>query len=162
MRVFEVESGKPALTFDGHGHHVLTVAWRADGRVLVSGGIDKTIKSWDVRSGEARGSLPALLKEVTGLQFIGSSDSLLVSSGEKEKNVVLRDKMFGAPRTEFKGSADYVFAVGASRTGRVVAAGGQDGVVRIWSEKGQEIAAFRPPAAGSGRENAGFPGPSSR
>ena len=44
IKLWNVADGKFVRSFEGHTHHVLGVAWRADGRVLVSSGADMVLK----------------------------------------------------------------------------------------------------------------------
>jgi WD40 repeat protein len=140
-KVFEVETGKFVKSFEGHGQHVLGVSWRADGRVLATGSADKSIKLWDVRAGEVLRSLPPLTKEVTAVRFIGATDTFLAAAGDK--TVTTRTSEGGTGQA-YAGSTDYVYAVGANTMGTVIVAGGEDGVVRIWDQKGQPITTFTP------------------
>ena len=140
-KVFDVETGTFVKSFEGHGQHVLGVSWRADGRVLATGSADKSIKLWDVRAGEVLRSLPALTKEVTAVRFIGATDNFLAAAGDKTVTTRTSEGGTGQP---YAGSTDYVYAVGANTMGTVIVAGGEDGVVRIWDQKGQPITTFTP------------------
>jgi len=140
-KVFDVETGKFVQSFEGHGQHVLGVSWRADGRVLATGSADKSIKLWDFRAGEVLRSLPALTKEVTAVRFIGATDNFLAAAGDK--TVTTRTSEGGTGQA-YAGSTDYVYAVGANTMGTVIVAGGEDGVVRIWDQKGQPVTTFTP------------------
>ena len=140
-KVFDVETGNFVKSFEGHGQHVLGVSWRADGRVLATGSADKSIKLWDFRAGEVLRSLPALTKEVTTVRFIGATDNFLAAAGDK--TVTTRTSEGGTGQA-YAGSTDYVYAVGANTMGTVIVAGGEDGVVRIWDQKGQPITTFTP------------------
>jgi WD40 repeat protein len=140
-KVFDVETGKFVKSFEGHGQHVLGVSWRADGRVLATGSADKSIKLWDFRAGEVLRSLPALTKEVTAVRFIGATDNFLAAAGDKTVTTRTSD---GGTGQAYAGSTDYVYAVGANTMGTVIVAGGEDGVVRLWDQKGQPITTFTP------------------
>jgi WD40 repeat protein len=140
-KVFDVETGMFVKSFEGHGQHVLGVSWRADGRVLATGSADKSIKLWDFRAGEVLRSLPALTKEVTAVRFIGATDNFLAAAGDK--TVTTRTSEGGTGQA-YAGSTDYVYAVGANTMGTVIVAGGEDGVVRLWDQKGQPITTFTP------------------
>jgi WD40 repeat protein len=140
-KVFDVETGKFVKSFEGHGQHVLGVSWRADGRVLATGSADKSMKLWDFRAGEVLRSLPVLSKEVTAVRFIGATDTFLAAAGDK--TVTTRTSEGGTGQA-YTGSTDYVYAVGVNTMGTVIVAGGEDGVVRIWDQKGQPITTFTP------------------
>jgi WD40 repeat protein len=140
-KVFDAETGKFVKSFEGHGQHVLGVSWRADGRVLATGSADKSIKLWDFRAGEVLRSLPVLTKEITAVRFIGATDNFLASAGDKTVTTRTSD---GGTGQAYAGSTDYVYAVGANTMGTVIVAGGEDGVVRFWDQKGQPITTFTP------------------
>lgn len=44
----------PISTFDGHAGNVTSIAWHCDGKWLVSGGEDGTLKIWDTRTSRAQ------------------------------------------------------------------------------------------------------------
>jgi WD40 repeat protein len=50
--VWDAESGACVLTLAGHTSRVWACAWSPDGRRLLSGSLDNTLKVWDAESGE--------------------------------------------------------------------------------------------------------------
>lgn len=147
VKVFEVPSGKFLKAFEGHTHHVLGVGWKGDGKLLASAGADNTIKIWNYEQGEQKQTIAnAHGKQVTRLLFIGKTPQFITCSGDqivKEWNV----DNGGNVRT-FTGSTDFLYAIGASPDGAVVAAGGQDGVVRLYNgQTGALVKALLPPGA---------------
>ena len=142
MKVFEVSSGKWVRSFEGHTNPVLGVSWRADGRVLATCGADKAVKIWDFRSGELTKTIQGFNKEVTSIEFMGSSDNMMCSSGDKK---ISAKNTAGGNVRDYGGPADFMYSVRTSGDGKVIAAGGQDSVVRVWIESGQTIINFEPP-----------------
>jgi WD40 repeat protein len=145
VKVFAVPSGKFLKAFEGHTHHVLGVGWKGDGKLLASAGADNTIKIWDYEKGEQKQTIAnAHGKQVTRLVFVGKTPQFVTCSGDqmvKEWNV---DN--GGNIRNFGGSTDYLYAVGVSPDGAVVAAGGQDGVVRLYNgQTGALVKALLPP-----------------
>ncbi len=142
MKVFDVSTGEHVRSFEGHTHHVLGVSWRADGRVLATCGADKAVKVWDFRTGELTKTIQGFNKEVTSIEFMGSSDNMMCSSGDKK---ISAKNTGGGNVRDYGGPADFMYSVRSSADGKVIAAGGQDSIVRVWNENGQTIINFEPP-----------------
>jgi WD40 repeat protein len=51
LHLWDAESGKEVRRFEGHTHHVESVAFTPDGKRAVSGSCDGTMRLWDVASG---------------------------------------------------------------------------------------------------------------
>jgi len=134
VKTWEVPSGKFIKAFEGHTHHVLDVGWFPDGKQLASGGADNNIKLWDFEKGEQVKTLAnAHTKQVTRLLFVGKTGNFLTASGD------LSVKMWNAGGNStktFAGSTDFVYAVSASSDGKVIVAGGEEGVIRMYSDAG--------------------------
>jgi WD40 repeat protein len=132
VKVWEVPSGKFLKSFEGHTHHVLDVGWKPDGKLLASGGADNVIKIWDYEKGEqVRSVANAHKSQVTRLAFVGKTGTFLTSSGDG--SVKLWNVDNGSSQRSFSGGTDYLFAVSASADGKLVAAGGEEGVLRIYN-----------------------------
>lgn len=132
VRVTDLSTGKLVKSFEGHTHHVLGVSWKADGRTLVSSGADNVIKVWDFISGERRKNIEGFTKEVTSVSFIGATDQALASAGDNQVRLV---KENGENVRSFEGPADYMYSAAATPDGRVIVAGGQDSILRVWNGK---------------------------
>ena len=143
VKVFKVESGEFVRSFEGHTHHVMDVSWRADGQRLASAGADNVIKVWNVETGEQVTTITGHGKQVTSLQFIGTSDDVITGGGDKTVRQYTASNRRQV-RT-FGGATDYVYSVAASRDGKLFVAGGEDGVLRVWNDKGQAVFTFAAP-----------------
>lgn len=131
VKVFEVPSGKFVKSFEGHTHHVLDVGWQNDGKLLASAGADNTVKVWEFEKGEQARTINAHTKQVTRLQFIGKTPQFVTCSGDTQVKI-FNATNGGVVRT-FAGGKDYIYAVSVSQDGNVVAAGGEEGVVRVYN-----------------------------
>jgi WD40 repeat protein len=144
VKVFEVPGGRFLKSFEGHTHHVLDVAWKADGKLLVSGGADKVIKVWDYEKGEQVRTFGSLAKQITRLMFKGTTSDIVMCSGDPLVRFWNVDN--GGGGVTFSGSNDFLYAVCVSADGTIVAAGGEEGIVRLYNgTNGQLIKALLPP-----------------
>jgi WD40 repeat protein len=147
IKVFEIPSGKFLKSFEGHTHHVMDVGWKPDGKLLASGGADNVIKIWDYEKGEqVRTINNAHGKQVTRLVFVGTTSQFVTCSGDQQVRFWNVDT--GQGGRVFSDSKDFLYAVGVSPDGTVLAAGGEEGVVRLYNvPKGQMVKALLPPGA---------------
>jgi WD40 repeat protein len=140
-RVTDVATGNIARSFEGHTHHVLGVSWSADGRTLATAGADGTVKIWDFTTGDKKKSIEGYDKEVTAVRFVGATANLLTSSGDNKVRLVGTD---GNEVRVFPDVADFMESAAVSADGKLIVAGGQDSVLRIWNADGAKLQAFEP------------------
>jgi hypothetical protein len=148
VKVFEVPGGKFLKAFEGHTHHVLDVAWRQDGKMLASAGADNVVKLWDYEKGEQVRTIQAHGKQVTRLVFVGKTGQFITCSGDQQVRMWNADN--GGNVRNFGGSTGYLFALGVSPDGNLVATGGQEGIVRLYNgTNGQQTRTLMPPGSES-------------
>lgn len=159
-KIFDVKTGKRIRSFEGHTHHVLDVAWQADGSTIVTAGADNVIKIWNAKTGEQRRTVGGYGKQVTSVQFIGTGANFVACSGDQR--VGFHRTSNGQRYRNFSGAGDYEYAAAAARSASavvsnvnseatVVVAGGEDGVLRVWSgNNARSIKTFEPPKPPAG------------
>jgi len=129
VKVHRVADGNPIRSFEGHAGHVLALSWQANGQRLASAGADYSIRIWDMATGGLQRTITGPKKELTGARFLGVSDELVASAADPL--VRIYNVGNGAVVREFAGTSDFVHALATAAN--VVAAGGQDGKVRLWN-----------------------------
>ena len=140
MKTIDPKSIKPIRNFEGHTGHVLGVSWRADGRTLATAGADKVVKIWDAKEGTQKKTVSGFKSEVTAVRYLGLNDRLVFSTGDGK--VQSRDSK-GNGKPGFSGFSDYVHKVSSDQSGKIIAAAGQDRVIRIWNEGGKLLVDFK-------------------
>ena len=113
---------------EGHRSGVNAVAVTADGRTVVSGSDDETVRVWDPASGQAR-----TLEGHGGwvLAVAVTADGRTAVSGSEDGTVRVWDLATGAARV-LKGHDGKVNAVAVTPDGHTAASGSEDGTVRVW------------------------------
>ena len=111
-------------TFKGHDWGVNSVAFSPDGRFIVSGSEDQTIKLWDAADGTLLKTFKGHENSVSSVAF--SPDGRLVISGSGDNTLKLWDAADGALLKTFKGHDSGVSSVAFSPDGHFIVSGSGD------------------------------------
>jgi WD40 repeat protein len=123
-------SGRLLRSLEGHTDWVRAVAVSPDGRFIVSGSDDKTVKVWHTASGRLLRSLEGHTDSVTAVAV--SPDGRFIVSGSDDKTVKVWDAASGRLLRSLEGHTDRVRAVAVSPDGRTIVSGSHDRTIRAW------------------------------
>jgi WD40 repeat protein len=126
-----MEYGGELHTFLGHKGAVTAVAYSPDGKFLLSGGNDRTLKLWEVASGKEVRTFTGHRGAVTSVAF--SPDGHLAISGSSDSTVRLWEVATGEQLRSTENLGWKVTSVAFSPDGRFVESGADDNQVKLWS-----------------------------
>lgn len=84
VKVWEAETARLLRSLEGHTRPVTAVAVSADGRTVVSGSDDRTLRAWDLERGQAR---LLFWNDAPILALALSGDGCLLACGDRSGRV---------------------------------------------------------------------------
>ncbi len=117
-------------TLEGHTNSVTSVAFSPNGKQVVSGSGDQTVRLWDAATGAALQTLEGHTYSVTSVAF--SPNGKQVVSGSGDKTVRLWDAATGKALQALEGHSGWVNSVAFSLDGKQVVSRSDDETVRLW------------------------------
>jgi WD40 repeat protein len=139
----------------GHRGPVSSVVFSPDGKFLASGSADKTVRMWDPATGRPVGRPVASHQEVVSSVAFSPDGTVLISGGwdatvrwwHTSTGAPIGDPInVDTPMTTPTHETNTVNTVAFSPDGKLVAAGTNDGLVRLWNAVTRQP--FGPPLAG--------------
>jgi WD40 repeat protein/tRNA A-37 threonylcarbamoyl transferase component Bud32 len=119
-----------ANTLTAHTGPVSAIATSSDGETFVSGSEDKTIKIWNLKTGELLRTLSGHDAEVVSVAI--SQDGQLLASGSRDNTVKLWDVQSGELIRTLD-HPDWIQSVAFSPDGQMLAAGDRDQTIFVWN-----------------------------
>ncbi|MCA2945993.1 MULTISPECIES: WD40 repeat domain-containing protein [unclassified Microcystis] len=130
--------GRESNRLVGHNDGVWSVSFSPDGKTLATGSEDKTIKLWNVETGEEIGTLSGHNGSVYSVSF--SSDGKTLATGSEDKTIKLWNVETGEEIGTLSGHNGSVYSVSFSSDGKTLATGSEDKTIKLWNvETGEEI-----------------------
>ncbi|KAF0247935.1 MAG: (myosin heavy-chain) kinase, partial [bacterium] len=129
IELWDIISRQKQAVFEGHIRLVEALEFSRDGNLLVSGGVDETIKIWDINKKSLVGTISCPNHCVNTLS--NSVDGIL-ATGSKDYTIRLWDI---ASRTELavlEGHKASIRTIAFSARGDYLVSGDWDGVIKLW------------------------------
>ncbi|MFM5987737.1 MAG: WD40 repeat domain-containing protein [Sphaerospermopsis kisseleviana] len=121
---------KPVHILIGHSHIVNSLAMSANGKYLISGSQDKTVRVWNLVTGELMHTLKSHREGVYAVTL--SPDEQIIASGSADKTIKLWHLETGELLGTFSGHADTVTALTFTASGEMLVSGSLDKTIKIW------------------------------
>ena len=122
---------KLVRTLRGHADTVGRIRWSPDGRILASPSADKTIRLWDITTGECLQTLDGHKSGVWNCVFDPTGETLISSRSDKMVKVWHVER--GQLLHTLKAHEQQICALAIDSTGRVIASGSDDQTIKLWN-----------------------------
>ncbi|MHC4478298.1 MAG: TIR domain-containing protein [Planctomycetota bacterium] len=138
LRARKVPGGFELLhTLRGHKGVIFGLAWSPDGRFLVSGSGDKTIKVWEGKTGRESRTLKGHSLAVNSVAV--TPDGRRVVSASDDYTLKVWDPDTRTESRTLEGHSDSVYSVAVTPDGRRAVSGSRDKTLKVWDlESGRE------------------------
>jgi WD40 repeat protein/serine/threonine protein kinase len=142
IHLFDITTGKRTAMLTGHPAAVQWVAFTSDGKTLVSGDVEETVKAWDISTGKARLSLCA------GTHLALSPDGRTLAVVLAGRDLQLRDVATGRWLARVGSVPSQVYCTRFGPSGTQLAVVCADGTVRLFDARNiHDLPGHRPAEA---------------
>jgi WD40 repeat protein len=132
----------PALfrTLDGHRDSVKSVAFSPDGKHLVSTGDDRTVRLWQVETGQSERDPIKVGND--GCAVAWSSDGSFIVAGFRDGSMALYDVEKWTEQTRWQAHDYQVRSIAIHPDNQRVLSGGRDNSVKVWDRAGKLLQTY--------------------
>ena len=130
VQIWSLEENRFDRIFSGHEDEVRAISFARGGRSLVSGSVDRTVRSWDIQDG-AEAHLLRYSQAIDSLA-VGVDGEVLAVLDEDGERVDLWNIEMGRRERSIELRSQRPRSVAFGEGGRLLVIGDQDGAVRLW------------------------------
>jgi WD40 repeat protein/serine/threonine protein kinase/DNA-binding SARP family transcriptional activator len=141
VQLWDLQTGKIVLTFEGHTGPVVSVAFSPDGKYALTASEDTTARLWDAQTGHEIRQFAGHTQIVQSAVF--SPEGKFVLTGSRDGTARLWDAQTGAELRTFTGHKGMVLSTSFSPDGRYALTGSDDHTARLWDiQTGRTLQTF--------------------
>ena len=142
IQVWDIAKRRILHTFNGHEQEIYSLDFSRDGRYIVSGSGDKTMRIWDMNDQSGR---IVVISDTTAVPAPGqpesdggvtsvaiSPDGTLVAAGSLDCSIRIWDVTSGALVKRLRGHEDSVYSVAFTPDGKGIVSGSLDKKLKFW------------------------------
>lgn len=130
-----IPSTSPVRAFEKHENSVLAIAVFSDGRRMVTGSRDRTLRLWDLNSGDMLRKMEGHRSRLSAVAV--SRDGKLITSGDNKGEVIAWHGDSGESLAQaikgFKAHYWAICSLDISPDGAVLATGSSDNTTKLWN-----------------------------
>ncbi|MDZ4859590.1 MAG: protein kinase, partial [Candidatus Hydrogenedentes bacterium] len=123
-------SRRQELAYEAHQDAVTAITCSRDGRLLLTGSEDNTVRMWDRATGVCIRAFEGHQNSITSVHF--TPDAQIAMSSSQDRTIKLWNASNGACLRTLEGHADSVEDVAFSEDGRQALSAGLDSSLRLW------------------------------
>lgn len=133
VRLLNPATFETVATLEGHTSSVYALAFSPDGRRLVTGGRDRRLCVWDVRTRTLISTMIGHTDDILAAAF--NADGTRIVSGGRDRVIRVWDAVHYDELTQLHGHTSYVYCLAFSPDSQTLASGGGDDAVRLWETR---------------------------
>jgi len=124
------KAGRMPVILKGHTGEVFGAAVTPDGKTIVSGSGDRTLKVWDLETGRCKATLKGHTSAIWGVAV--TPDGKTVVSTSLDTTLKVWDLETGRCRATLKGHIGCVYGMAVTPDGKTVVSGSADKTLKVW------------------------------
>jgi WD40 repeat protein len=132
LHIWDYETGTLLRSCKGHEGVVHSVAFSSDGKWLVSGSMDRTVRLWLVATGEEQRRFGDSVDSVKCVAFSPGCRLIAASTGDYEGFTVLWEVNTGREVARLPATQGHVSQIAFSPDGKLLAGTGADNTLCLW------------------------------
>jgi WD40 repeat protein/energy-coupling factor transporter ATP-binding protein EcfA2 len=130
LKTSVIDKVRESNRFQGHQEEVNSVSFSPDGKIIASASKDKTIRLWNIESGESK-TLKDHQERVWRVRYSPMSGNMIASS-DIDKTAILYAADTGKFLRSLKGHTSIIYDLSFSPDSKKIATASWDGTIKIW------------------------------